>query len=293
VQARAEGPVQLRGHRVGAIVLAAVVVFWNVVATLGGIAHAEPSRYRDHVFTKVTVKRDVPYDGAEMLDIYAPSRDTDTARAAIAWFHPGGFSAGDKANEADLANDLARRGYVVFVVDYTLNSKLQWFDTDGRRAAARVAGLEARSAIGWIKRNATRYGIDPSLVFAGGYSAGAIIAFDLNYGPAPASARVAGASAGARNTDEIPQRVAGAFAIAGYTNEHPLAGAAPMLDFHGSNDPLIPQALAQHSCASAEHAGDSCAVDTYRGLGHEIGYTRRAAILDRASAFLASLITSS
>jgi hypothetical protein len=66
-----------------------------------------------------------------------------------------------------------------------------------------------------------------------------------------------------------------------------------MLDFHGSNDPLIPEVLAQTSCASAEHVGDSCTVDLYQGFGHEIGYTQRARILDRASAFLASLIASS
>src|SRR5690349_16125294 len=85
------------------------------------------------------------------------------ARAAVAWFHPGGFTEGDKANEADLATDLARRGYVVFVVDYTLNPKLQWFDMAGRVAAARVADHEASAAIAWIKHRAAQYGVDPSL----------------------------------------------------------------------------------------------------------------------------------
>ena len=274
------------------VVATLVTVLLVLVAGLSGIAHAQTARYRDHVFTHVAVTHDVTYDGADKLDIYAPSGDTDMARAAVAWFHPGGFTEGDKANEADLANDLARRGYVVFVVDYTLNPKLQWFDMVGRVRAARVADLEGNAAITWIKNRAPQYGVDPSLVFAGGYSAGAIIAFDLDYGPAPGRERVAGASK-ARNISELPQRIAGAFAIAGYTDEIPQPGAPPMLDFHGTNDALIPRSLARHSCASAGHAGDSCTIDTYGGLGHEIGYTHRAAILDHASAFLASLIASS
>jgi acetyl esterase/lipase len=276
VQATALRTPRRRGRTVAATLIAVLLVVGNLVVVLSGIAHAQTVRYRDHVFTNVTVNHDVTFDGTDKLDVYAPSGDTHTARAAVAWFHPGGFTEGDKANEADLANDLARRGYVVFVVDYTLNPTLQWFDMNGRIAAARVADLEAHAAIGWIKHNAKHYGVDPSLVFAGGYSAGAIIAFDLDYGPAPAS-----------------ERVAGAFAIAGYSNESAQPGAAPMLDFHGTNDALIPRALAQTTCASAEHVGDSCTVDTYTGMGHEIGYTQRAAILERASAFLSSLIASS
>jgi hypothetical protein len=74
--------------------------------------------------------------------------------------------------------------------------------------------------------------------------------------------------------------VAGAFAIVGYTNEIPQPGTAPMLDFHGTNDALIPHSLAQTSCASAEHVGDLCTLDTYGGLGHDIGYTQRGKVLE-------------
>ncbi len=122
-------------------------------------------------------------------------------------------------------------------------------------------------------RDATQYGVDGALIFAGGYSAGAIVAFDLDYDEASAATRIDGA-----------------FAIAGYTNAIPHPGAAPVLDFHGSNDRLIPNALAQSACASAVRANDRCSVETFEGLGHEIGYTRRAKILNRAAAFLASLV---
>ena len=229
-------------------------------------------RYRAHVFTSVSVMRDLRYDGVHALDVYAPAGDTDRARAAVVWFHPGGFTEGDKSQEADVAIDLARRGYVVFVVDYTLTS-FPWFDMNARIAAATVAHREAQAAVAFVRAHATWYRVDESLVFAGGYSAGAIISFDLDYGPST-----------------LATKVDGAFAIAGYTNDIPRAGAAPMLDFHGSNDLLIPVALAQSSCASAVHVGDTCIVDTLDGLGHEIGYTERAAILNRASTFLSALI---
>jgi acetyl esterase/lipase len=230
-------------------------------------------RYRAHLFTNVSVMRDMPYDGVHRLDFYSPAHDIDRARAAVVWFHPGGFTTGDKSKEADLATDLARRGYVVFTVDYTLTS-FPWFDMNARIAAANVAHHEAQTAIAFVRARAARFGIDASLIFAGGYSAGAIVAFDLDYGAStPAT------------------RIDGAFAIAGYTNEIATPGAAPMLDFHGSNDLLIPNALAQSACATAEHAHDRCAVETFVGLGHEIGYSRRFTILDRASTFLASLIS--
>ena len=57
-------------------------------------------RYREHVFTNVEVTHDVVYDGMNKLDIYAPAHDTDRARAAVVWFHPGGFTEGDKLKEA-------------------------------------------------------------------------------------------------------------------------------------------------------------------------------------------------
>ena len=230
MQATARRAPRRRGRTVAATLIAVLVVVGNLVVVLSGIAHAQTARYRNHVFTNVTVNHDVTFDRTDKLDVYAPSGDTDTARAAVAWFHPGGFTEGDKANEADVANDLARRGYVVFVVDYTLNPTLQWFDMNGRVAAARVADLEAHAAIAWIKHNAKHYGVDPSLVFAGGYSAGAIIAFDLDYGPAPAR-----------------ERVAGAFAIAGYTNEHRAAGRGA--------DARLPrhERRADTACARTDH----------------------------------------
>jgi acetyl esterase/lipase len=243
-------------------------------AVITRIDETVPGRYRNHVFTNVDATHDIAYDGVRKLDMYAPARDSDRTRASVVWFHPGGFTQGDKSKEADFAIDLARRGYVVFAVDYTLTS-FPWFDMNARIAAANAAHDDAQAAIAFVRTHATRYGIDPSLVFAGGYSAGAIIAFDVDYGAStPAT------------------KINGAFAIAGYTNDIPQPGAAPMLDFHGSKDPLIPNALGQTACAAAVHAGDTCTVETFVGLGHEIGNSERATILDRASNFLASLVAS-
>jgi acetyl esterase/lipase len=266
----------------GATVLAVRQAHATELRNSAAVAHNEAvtaridelvgGRYRDHIFNDVNVTHDVNYDGSHSLDVYTPAGDNDQVRGALVWFHPGGFTEGDKSKEADLATDMARRGYVVFVADYTLTN-YPWFDMDARIAAANVAHLEAQAAIMFVRAHATEYGIDPSLIFAGGYSAGAIITFDLNYGATTPAAKIDGG-----------------FAIAGYTNDIPQPGAAPMLDFHGSNDLLIPNALGQTACASAEHAGDQCTVKTFDGQGHEIGYSQRAAIEDQAATFLASLI---
>lgn len=247
-------------------------------------ANATGSRYYDHRFGAVAVRRGIVYrrairaDGRAValhLDVYVPAGDTARNRAAIVWLHPGGFTGGDRTDMAAFARDDAERGFVAITVDYRLRPKMQWFDLPRRQAAARDAHVDAVAAIEFVQRHADQYGIDPSLVFAGGYSAGAITAFDLAYPPAGAP-RVA---------------LAGVVPISGYGNGTPAAGAPPVLAFQGTTDPLVPYALAVRTCTEARRARDDCRLVTFTGSGHDIGTTMLAAISDSAAAFLAAIAT--
>ena len=241
-----------------------------------------PDRYRRHLFTKVNVTHNVAYrqtvdhDGHPItlkLDVYAPSADTLKDRPVVLWFHSGGFIAGTKAEESKYATDFAQRGYVSIAVDYRQRPRMAWFDMAQREAAARDAYDDAAAAVNWVHAHASTYGIDPAKIVAAGYSAGAITAFDLAY-PPPGAPSVS---------------IAGAVTIAGYTYGRPVAGRPPVLDFHGTADPMIPYSLGTASCDQARSVGNRCDVVSYQGASHDIGNVRREAIEERAADFVAWL----
>jgi len=239
-------------------------------------------RYHERVFTQVEVTRDVVYrtvpdhDGRPVtlhLDVYTPANDTVRNRRAVIWLHPGGFTSGSKTEEAAYARGFAQHGYVTVAIDYRLNPNTDWFNLSQRYRSALDAIDDAGSAVSWLRDHASTYGVDPSLIFVAGYSAGAVTAFDLAYPPAGV---------------EVPA-VAGAASVAGYTYGAASSGGVPVLEVHGTNDPLIPYALGSDSCDALQAGGDRCEMVTYEGAGHDVGFTHRDQIVDRASEFFAGI----
>jgi len=64
---------------------------------------AAPLRYRDQVFSNITVTSDLQYGAAPgvdgnpsalKLDMYQPAGDTAAARPAVIWVHGGGYAGG-------------------------------------------------------------------------------------------------------------------------------------------------------------------------------------------------------
>jgi predicted esterase len=239
-------------------------------------------RYRDKTFKGVTVTHDVVYGQAVdhagindtlRLDIYQPAHDSRARRAAILWLHPGGFTTGDKSIEAVYANDFGRRGYVSVAIDYRLRPKMQWFDFNERPYAARDAYDDATSALVWIAHHAEEYRIDPRLIFAAGYSAGAITAQELASPP-----------------DGSETNVAGVMSIAGYGMFPARPGQPPRLLFHGTHDWLVPYALDIRSCAQAKLVRDDCDLVTFTNGEHDIGYVKVAPIADETARFFSAII---
>jgi len=113
--------------------LVAVVAALLASAVLAGCmvprpAGDSPLRYRDQVFSSVTVTRDLQYGSAPdangnpvalKLDLYQPSGDTQTKRPAVVWVHGGSFCCGDKTSPeiVDEATTFAKLGYVVLCPD--------------------------------------------------------------------------------------------------------------------------------------------------------------------------------
>jgi acetyl esterase/lipase len=99
------------------------------------------------------------------LDVWRPSTEGATTgpqrRPAVVAVHGGGGVFGSRSEEAFWSEWLAEEGYVVFSVDYRLGP--------GRSLDATG---DVKCAVGWVKENAGRYGVDPDRVALMGRSAG-------------------------------------------------------------------------------------------------------------------------
>ncbi|MEO5731249.1 MAG: alpha/beta hydrolase, partial [Byssovorax sp.] len=121
---------------------------------------ARPERH------SVEVLRDIPYrreGGREhKLDIYRPTGRKGPLPIVL-YVHGGGFRILSKNTHWIMALAFARRGYLVFTIDYRL----------APRNPYPAAPEDAAAAFAWTVQNAERYGGDPARIFLAGESAGA------------------------------------------------------------------------------------------------------------------------
>lgn len=130
----------------------------------------------------VRVVRDVPYLPSgrrdHLLDVYLPEEAPAGApgapeplRPAVLYVHGGAFCMLSKDTHRVMAMPFARRGYVVFNINYRLGPVHTY-----------PAPLEdAASALRWVLDNARFYGADPERLVLAGESAGANLVSALAY----------------------------------------------------------------------------------------------------------------
>lgn len=151
-------------------------------------------RFIDEVFQNVTVTTDVTYGANHNmqgqlqsleLDIYEPTGDTASLRPLIVMQHGGSFIGGakDAADIVELAEPLARRGYVVVSAEYRLGmAGLPFPGPDSSDASNSVwrAVSDFKAAVRFFYKdaaiNGNTYRIDTNNIFIGGVSAGAVSA---------------------------------------------------------------------------------------------------------------------
>jgi acetyl esterase len=132
---------------------------------------AEPAKYG------VELLRDIPYRDtgkrAHLLDIYRPSHAEGAVapRPVVLYVHGGAFSMLSKDTHRVMALEFARRGYVVFNINYRLGPKYRY-----------PAPLEdAAAALLWAVDHAREHGGDPGRIVLAGESAGANLVTALAY----------------------------------------------------------------------------------------------------------------
>jgi len=114
----------------------------------------------------VSVERDIAYgdsgQGHHLLDVYRPTR-AQGPLPVVLYVHGGGFRILSKDSHWIMGLAFARRGYLVFVVNYRLAPKHRF-----------PAALEdCAQAYAWVAKNAARFGGDTSRLILAGESAGA------------------------------------------------------------------------------------------------------------------------
>ncbi len=135
------------------------------------LPHNHPKRHG------VRVQRDIPYkptgSSYHLLDVYAPEDEPAPGelRPTVMYVHGGGFSLLSKDTHRVAALPFAKRGYVVFNINYRLGPVHTY-----------PAPLEdAADALRWVQANARRFGADPGRIILAGESAGGNLVTALAY----------------------------------------------------------------------------------------------------------------
>jgi acetyl esterase/lipase len=232
-----------------------------------------PLRYRDAVFARVSVQRDIGYSGDQGLDLYTPAGDRSRDRPAVVWIHGGGFRAGSKANRnvVELAAAFAQRGYVAASINYRLLA--QGVACGGTptpvpqcAGAALAAKEDAQAAVDWLRAHARGLRIDPRRIAVGGTSAGAVTSLLLAADPA--------------------SQVGAAVSISGFLPGGSFTRAdAPTLFFQGTDDRTISYTGAKATADAMARAGVPVVFEALRGAGH-VPWQYRSRFITHSAYFL-------
>jgi len=164
------------------------------------VLFAQDYRYTEDQFTTTTVIPNVVYGTAPfvdsvsgieanttsddlIMDVYLPDGDTNTLRPAIVFAHGGGFFSGNKNHDdmVALCELYAKKGYVTISINYRLGFHVVGnINMHAIRAVYR--GLQdGKTAVRYLRANASTYGIDATKIYFTGSSAGAFIALHSIY----------------------------------------------------------------------------------------------------------------
>ena len=124
-----------------------------------------------------TAQTDLAYGegDAQKFDLYLPADDSREAYGLVVYLHAGGFTQGDKSDDASMLQWLCSRGYVAAGINYTL------FGEDHPEASVLSQSLEIRDAIPQVIAAADKAGYHIDRLCMAGGSAGHALALIYTY----------------------------------------------------------------------------------------------------------------
>ena len=195
-------------------------------------------------------------------------------RPAIVFFHGGGWVGGAPKQFLKHCEYLAARGMVAIEADYRHIAK-------GDKGPPLDCVHDAKSAMRWVRSHAKELGIDPNRIAAGGGSAGGHLAAfvgmvdglddpvdDLKISPKANALTLFnpvfdnGPDQG-WGRERVGDRYKEFSPAHNVSNDDP-----PAIVFLGTQDKLIPAAVAERFKANMEKAGVRCETRFYEGQGH-------------------------
>jgi acetyl esterase/lipase len=225
---------------------------------------AQGGRFISKIFQDVEF-RSVNYAAAQnflgftqklYLDVYQPKGDPAVQRPLILYFHGGAFVAGDKLlpEAVYFCTEMAKRGYVCASVQYRLGAANPLDKTDMIRAVIRAL-QDARGAVQYMRKTAQQgnpFRIDPTRIYAAGYSAGAITALHLAYldkmsefqqlADSSVLLSMGGLTSATGNFGNISYKVQGVITYSGALGKASFIepGDVPLIMMHGTEDHIVP-----------------------------------------------------
>ena len=207
------------------------------------------------------------------MHVFAPSgHEPADASPCIVFFHGGGWNGGTPAQFYPHCHYLASRGMVAMSAEYRLKR------VHGTSPYECVS--DGRSALRWIRQNASRLGVDPTRIAGGGGSAGAQVAaataacigFDEPCDDSSIRAKpdalvlfnpVFDNGPGGHGHERVQER------WQAFSPMHNIAqGMPPTIVFLGSEDALVPVATAEAYRQRMAAVGARCDVWIYAGQPH-------------------------
>jgi acetyl esterase/lipase len=118
---------------------------------------------------------------ANKFDLYVPADNTKKTYGLIVYLHAGGFTSGDKADDAKMLQWLCSLGYVTADINYTL------FSEENPDANIYTQSLEIKESIPYVLAEAEKLGYKIDRMAMSGGSAGGCLALLYAYRDADTS----------------------------------------------------------------------------------------------------------
>lgn len=200
---------------------------------------------------------------------------------AIVLFYGGGWYTAAPDQFAGQAKYLAKQGMIAATADYRVKNI--------HGTTPFEALDDARSAVGYLRENAAKFGINPDMLAAGGGSAGGQLAAATDL---TGTGKATGSEVSCRPNalvlfNPVFNNGPGNYGYdrvgSRYTEFSPYhnikKGAAPTIVFLGTSDDLIPVQVAEDYKTAMEKVGSRCELYLYDGQEH--GFFNRAPYFDQ------------
>lgn len=119
------------------------------------------------------------------VQVYSPAQTPDDNLPVFAWIHGGASRHGVTYDQQAQAEELARRGVIVVLIEYRMGlfGFMASDELDAESPTGVSSGnyglMDSIKALGWVQNNIKAFGGDPTRVTVGGQSAGASMTCNL------------------------------------------------------------------------------------------------------------------